>query len=57
VRIVLYVIAGLEVFAALFAVGRVGKPRKPVTPADAVAVVIICAVFATVLVLAAGDLR
>lgn len=53
----LYVIAGFEVLAALFAVGRIGKPRKPTTPADAVAVVIICAALATALILAAGELH
>ena len=56
-RIALYVIAGLEVLAALFAVGQIGKPRKPRTPADAVATVIICAALATALILAAGELQ
>ena len=53
----LYVIAGFQVLAALFAVGRIGKPRKPLTPGDAVVAVVISAAITTVLILAAMDLH
>ena len=56
-RYALYVIAGFEVLAALFAVGQTGKPRKPSTPGTAVASVVICAAITVILILAAGQVH
>ena len=49
----LYVLAGLNVFAAIGRVAMIGMPRKPVTRGDAIASVVYCATAATVLVIAA----
>ena len=49
----LYVLAGLNVFAAISRVAMIGKPRKPVTRGDAIASVVFCATVATILVIAA----
>jgi hypothetical protein len=49
----LYVLAGLNVFAAIGRVVMIGKPRKPVTRSDAIASVVFCAAVATILVIAA----
>lgn len=49
----LYVLAGLQVVGALFTVGRIGKPRKPTTPGDAVVIMVVSAIFVTILILAA----
>lgn len=49
----LYVLAGLNVFAAIGRVAMIGKPRRPVTGGDALASVVFCATVATVLVIAA----
>jgi len=49
----LYVLAGLNVFAAISRVAMIGKPRKPVTRGDAIASVVYCATAATILVIVA----
>ena len=49
----LYLLAGLNVFAAIGRVAMIGKPRKPVTRGDALASVVFCATVATILVIAA----
>jgi hypothetical protein len=53
VTVVLYVIAALEVNGALLTIAFIGKPRKPLTPTDAVIRVILAAASATLLVLVA----
>jgi len=49
----LYVLAGLNVFAAIARVAMIGKPRKRVTRGDAIASVVYCGTVATILVIAA----
>ena len=49
----LYVLAGLNVFAAISRVAMIGMPRKPVARSDAIASVVFCAAVATILVIAA----
>ena len=49
----LYVLAGLNVFAAISRVAMIGKPRKPITRGDAIAGVVYCAAVVTILVIAA----
>ena len=52
-RYALYALAALEAAGALFTVALIGKPRKPYSPGDAIARIIIGGGVATVLVLAA----
>jgi hypothetical protein len=49
----LYVLAGLNVFAALSRIGMIGKRRKPVMGGEAIVSVVNCATVATILVIAA----
>jgi hypothetical protein len=49
----LYVLAGLNVFAAIGRVGMIGKPRKRVTRGDAIVSVVFCGTVAVILVIAA----
>jgi hypothetical protein len=49
----LYVLAGLNVLAAVSRVAMIGKPRKPVTRGDAITSVVFCATVAAILVIAA----
>jgi len=49
----LYVLAGLNVFAAIGRVAMIGKPRKRITRGDAIVSVVSCATVATILVIAA----
>jgi hypothetical protein len=49
----LYVLAGLNVVAAIGRVAMIGKPRKPITRGDAIASVVFCATVATILMIAA----
>ncbi len=51
--IALLVIAALNAFGGLYTVARTGKPRKAVTPTEAVLVVVIDVAIVTLLVLAA----
>ena len=50
---VLYVLAGLNVLAAIGRVGMIGKPRKRVTRGDAIVSVVYCGAVAIILVIAA----
>lgn len=52
----LYAIAGLLVLNTLTMVARIGKPRPPITPRDAVTIVIIDAAIIVIIVLAALQL-
>lgn len=54
--VTLLVGAGLLTLGVLFYVGQVGKPRKPVSPSDAVAVVILDTVIIVAMALAAVHL-
>jgi hypothetical protein len=49
----LYFIAALEAVGGLFTVSRIGRPRKPLTPSDAVTVIVLDAMITVILVLAA----
>jgi len=49
----LYVLAGLNVLAAVSRVAMIGKPRKPVTRGEAIVSVVFCGTVAIILVIAA----
>jgi hypothetical protein len=49
----LYVLAGLNVFAAISRIGMIGKRRKPITGGEAIVGVVYCATVANILVTAA----
>lgn len=40
-----WLVIALQVFSALVTIAKIDQPRRPTTPADAVAVVIIAALF------------
>ena len=52
----LYVLAGLNVFAAIARFGMIGTPRKPITRGQAIAGAVFCVAVATILVIAATRL-
>lgn len=56
-RIALYVIAALTAWGALLTIGRIGKPREPLTPSVVAGATVLNAVIVTVLVLAAMRLH
>lgn len=56
-KIALYILAGWQVLNVFLTIGYIGKSRKPITPGQAVVMVMISAGVATVLILAAGQLR
>jgi hypothetical protein len=56
VRYGLYVIAAFEVFAGLYAIGTIGKPRKASTPGSAVITVVVVAAIAITLIFAARQI-
>jgi hypothetical protein len=49
----LYVLAGMNVFAAISRIAMTGKPRKPTTRGDAIVSVVYCGTVAIILVIAA----
>jgi len=56
VRIALYIIAGWITLGCLYAIGTIGKPRKPTEGSAAAIIVVIDAAIVTTLVLAAAKL-
>jgi hypothetical protein len=53
VAVALYVLAGWYVLASIVRFAMVGKPRKPITRADAIASTVFVAVVVAILVIAA----
>jgi hypothetical protein len=51
--ITLLLFAGVIVLATLVVIGTTGKPRKPLSPSDAVAITLLNAAVTVILVLAA----
>jgi len=52
----LYILAALNILAAIVDITQIGKPRKPITPGLAAATTVTCAITATLLIIAATKL-